>query len=367
MTDTEPRPPALSVEETIGQMLFPALRGSLQLGAALDQLQYWVEDLGVGGFIVFDAEVFEFPGDSGTLQRWAKTPLLFASDLERGVGQQLRGAPGLPDAETIGRTRSAELAREAGRITGAHAGAFGIRLALAPVVDVLTEKESAVLRRRTFGGETELVAELGAAWIEGCQSAGVAACAKHFPGHGATPEDSHTVQPTVTLEREALEQTHLMAFRRALESNVHTIMTAHVRYTALDPDRPASLSPAVTGTLLREDLGFEGVVLTDALIMKGIGEGVGEAEAAVQAVEAGADLLLYPEDVGACAAALRQAVSEGRLGAERLRRSAERIVSLKRRLGVLSSPGLRLENLELPRMREQAERLAKNIQSMVDG
>jgi beta-glucosidase len=215
-------------------------------------------------------------------------------------------------------------AREAARLTAREARDVGINWVFAPVVDVDIEPANPIVQTRAFGTIPEEVAELGAAWIMACQASGVLACAKHFPGHGRTLTDSHASLPVVASSRLALDA-DLVPFRRAVTAGVASVMTAHVAYPALDGSgAPATYSGPIIQGLLRREMGFDGLVVTDALVMEGALQGLHETEGAVRALQAGCDLLLYPNDVAAVARALGAAAASGALDADRLDEAAMR-------------------------------------------
>jgi beta-glucosidase-like glycosyl hydrolase len=251
------------------------------------------------------------------LQAESDVPLLIGADLERGAGQQFRGATPLPPLAALGALDDLEVTQRAGELTAREALALGVNWVYAPVADLDIEPLNPIVGSRAFGSDPERVAAHVAAWVEGCRAGGALSCAKHFPGHGRTTADSHVELPVVDAAREELEA-DLEPFRGAVEACVDAIMTAHVAYPALDPSgTPATLSPVIIGDVLRAGLGFQGMVVTDALIMEGVrGEG-GEGVAAVRALNAGCDALLYPSDVEAAALALDGSMSrtlaEGRV------------------------------------------------------
>lgn len=274
-----------------------------------------------------------------------RPPLLVAADQEGGVVARLR-APftEYPGAETLGLIDDETLAERFGRATAAELRAVGITVDFAPVVDVLTNPANPVVARRSFGPDPGRVGRLGAAVVRGLQGGGVAACAKHFPGHGDTDEDSHHTLPVVRHGRARLEAVELPPFATAIAAGVAMVMTAHVVYPALDPERPATLSPAIVTGLLRERLGFDGVVATDDLEMAAIAARFGWEEAVVMAVEAGCDLLLVCHDAARqrrAIAALRAAVAEGRLPADRIAASLARIARLAARFAPAGDPQVR--------------------------
>lgn len=249
---------------------------------------------GVVGFIFFGGEAEAARAAADELEARAGRRLLLGSDLERGAGQQFRGATALPPLAALGALDDLEVTRAAGALTGAEAVALGVPWVFAPVADLALEPENPIVATRSFGRDPERVSRHVAAWILGCLEAGAIPCVKHFPGHGRTVEDSHAALPTVQVSRDVWDVTDGLPFAAAVANRVPSVMTAHVAYPALDPSgRPATRSPVLIDGLLRGELGFDGVVVTDALIM----EGAGSADAAArEALGAGVDVLLYPPD-----------------------------------------------------------------------
>src|SRR5690606_19090652 len=251
--------------------------------------------------------------------------LLIGADLERGAGQQFRGATPLPPATALAELDDLEVTRRAGELTAQEARALGVNWVYAPVADLDLEPRNPIVGTRSFGSDPARAAAHVTAWIEGCHAGGALSCAKHFPGHGRTVADSHAQLPVVMTGRQGLEK-DLAPFRAAVRAGVDSVMTAHVAFPALDASgTPATLSEPIVQGLLRGELGFDGAVATDALIMEGVLEGGGGAEsAAVRAVAAGCDALLYPEDPAAVASALDAALG-GRLPRARVEAAASRI------------------------------------------
>jgi beta-glucosidase-like glycosyl hydrolase len=316
----------------VGRLLLPAVRWDAENGfrGAWDALERALED-GVGGFILFGGEAGAVRDLTEELQSRSRHPLLIASDLERGAGQQFRGATPLPPAAALGSLDDPETTRRAGEITARDARALGVNWIYAPVADVDLEPENPIIGTRAFGTDPAQVARQVAAWSRGCTDGGALSCAKHFPGHGRTVGDSHIERPTVRVDRALLEQ-DLLPFRSAVEAGVDAMMTAHVCYPALDRSgAPATLSRPILHDLLREEMRFEGLVVTDALIMEGFIEGIDEASAAVIALTAGCDALLYPEDTGAVIAAVESAIRDGRLARKRVEEALARIDRASRR------------------------------------
>ena len=266
-------------------------------------------EAGVGGFIIFDGERTAVQALTRDLRAAADGALLIASDLERGAGQQVRGLTALPPLMALARLGES-VVREAAQLTAREARDVGINWALAPVCDLDIEPRNPIVGTRAFGADAFDVAHLAGAWIDACQAEGVLACAKHFPGHGRTTADSHIELPVVDAGRE-LER-DLMPFRRVVAGDVASVMTAHVAYPAWDGTGVAATYSRTILDLLRHDLFFEGLIVTDALIMEGALTGGGEADEAVRAVRAGCDLLLYPHDLDAVLEALGKERGTGR-------------------------------------------------------
>lgn len=282
---------------------WPASRVTDRAGAALEA--------GVGGFVLFGGEADEVRELTRELRRTAGRPLWMASDLERGAGQQFGGALELPPpAALAAHPRREEAVRLAGGLTGRDARDLGINWVLAPVLDLDIEPRNPIVGTRSFGTDPHLVARLGRIWIDACQAEGVAACAKHFPGHGRSLVDSHVTLPVVSAPRPVLER-DLEPFR-AVAGAVASVMVAHVAYPALGADGPATFAPSVLAGLLRRELGFEGIVASDAMTMAGFRGGLpdgpsDEGHLAARAVAAGCDVLLYPEDLRAASAGIAAA------------------------------------------------------------
>lgn len=283
--------------------------------------------LGVGGFIVFGGPAGEAAELVSSLHARAGRPLLIGADLERGAGQQFPGLEELPPPGALGSLDDLDAVRAAGAATARDALSVGVNWVFAPVADLDRAPENPIVQTRAFGNDSAWVAACVAAWVQGCQGAGALACVKHFPGHGRTTTDSHAGLPLVSAGRTELDD-DLRPFRAGVRAGVASCMTAHVAYPVLDPARlPATLSPAILG-LLRTELGFEGAVVSDALIMEGAFTGRSESETYVQAIAAGVDVLLYPKDLAAAHAALIGAMRTGALMPARVSQALGRIDGL---------------------------------------
>jgi beta-N-acetylhexosaminidase len=235
----------------------------------------------------------------------------------------------------IGATGSEDMAYEAGRIAGQEARAIGVGVNFYPVVDVNNNPRNPIINIRSFGGDPKLVSRMARAYIRGFQGTGGMATAKHFPGHGDTSTDSHLELPRIDVDRARLDEVELPPFRAAIEEGVGGVMSAHIALPRVEPEGvPATLSKKMLTGLLRHDLGFNGVIFTDAMTMQGIAAHYPEGAAAVRAIEAGADIILYPTNVESTFSALKQAVLSGKIEATRLDESLRRILGAKVRLGI---------------------------------
>jgi beta-glucosidase-like glycosyl hydrolase len=310
-----------------GRLVFPALRWHEDTGFAHEERTIAEAlEFGAGGFILFGGTRDAVRALTTRLRREAGRRLLLAADLERGPAQQVQGLAELPPPLALSSLHDGAVIRGAGLLTGAQALAVGINWVLAPVCDLDLEPDNPIVQTRAFGSDPIQVGEQVASWIAGCEAAGALACAKHFPGHGRTVHDSHDTLPVVDVPADQLRATDLVPFQAAVEVGVATVMTAHVAYPALDPSgTPATFSPIILDEL-RRGLGFTGLIVSDALIMKGAHAGRSPAALAREAIEAGVDLLLYPDAPAEVARALTAAVRDDSEFAIRVGQAHERYV-----------------------------------------
>ena len=301
----------------VTRLIFPAIRWRDDTGFDHEwESIHQALALGVGGFIIFGGTAEAVRALSARLRSEAGRPLLLAADLERGAGQQFDGLTQFPPPRALTALDRPEVTRWAGEVTAREARGVGINWVFAPVADLDLLPENPIIQTRAFAAEPLLAARHVAAWIEGCQAGGALACAKHYPGHARTSADSHITLPVVSASREQLA-VDMVPFRAAMGAGVASLMTAHVSYPALDPSGlPATLSSTIIGELRLG--GFDGLVVSDALIMEAALAGRSEADAAVAALVAGVDILLYPQDTAAVAAALGAALASGRLPVARV-------------------------------------------------
>ena len=332
----------MSIKEMLGQSLMVGFPGHVAPPETLDLIAAGH----VGGVILFSRN-FASPEQArdltAILQRAAREaghllPLLIATDQENGVVRRTGpGATYFPGNMALGAIASEEATEAVARATGEELRALGVTMNLAPDVDVANNPANPVIGVRSFGGEPELVARLGAAAVRGYRAGGVAATIKHFPGHGDTGVDSHLALPVITADHARLDAIELLPFRAGIAAGTDAVMTAHIAVPALtgSPTLPATLAPQILRGLLRNELGFGGVIISDCLEMRAISEGVGIARGAVEALLAGADIILIShldERQRAGLTALREAVASGEISEDTVRAAAERVLRLKQRL-----------------------------------
>ncbi len=340
----------MTLREKVGQMLMPYVLGDFapEGSSSHERIVHMVEDQGIGGVIMSVGTPTDVAVKLNDLQRHARVPLLVGADLETGAGYRLRGAVHVPtDIElggatdfptlmAVGATGQPGLAYEMGRITAEEGRAVGIHVAFAPVLDVNSNPANPIINVRSFGEDPQWVATLGAAFVRGLEEHGMIATGKHFPGHGDTETDSHLELPVIRADRARLDTLELVPFRRAIEAGMEGVMTAHIAVPALNGGEtvPSTLSKPVLTGLLREDMGFKGLIFTDAMDMGAIVRRYGAGEASVRAVEAGADVLLMPPSVEEALQAVLDAVCSGRLDEARIDRSVLRILRAKQAMGL---------------------------------
>lgn len=318
----------LPLSEQVGRMLLVGFEGL----HAPDYILDWLAEGRIGGVILFARNVAspqQLAGLTRALQRAAKHPILIAIDQEGGIVARLRdGFSESPGAMALGAANSETLAERVSAALGAELHALGINFNLAPVVDIGHDSSNPVISTRTLGAEAERVSRLAVAEVRGFQSAGVGACAKHFPGHGNTPTDSHVSLPVVSGSLDFLWEYDLVPFRATVDAGVASVMISHVKFEALDPDYPSTLSPAIITGLLRDEIGFEGLIVTDCMEMQAITQNYGAGESAVLAALAGVDAMFFshtrPNQEAAYEALLRAAES-GRLPRVRIEAANARL------------------------------------------
>ncbi|MGW0930579.1 glycoside hydrolase family 3 protein [Streptomyces sp. NPDC002644] len=385
----------MSVEAKIGQLFVPYFYGTSATSPSQYDQERNLKELGVrtvaeliakyhvGGVIFFSgwANNIQDPRQVAALSDGVQraslalptpVPSLISIDQEHGANVRIgSGATQLPGAMALGAGRSLSDARTAGRISGAELAALGIHQNFAPVADVNVNPANPIINIRSFGADPGEVSRMVAAQVRGYQQAGVVACAKHFPGHGDTAEDSHTGLPVITHTREEWDRVDAPPFRAAIAAGVDSIMTAHLQVPALDPsNEPATLSPAILQGVLRGELGFDGVIVTDALNMRGVRTKYGDDRVPVLALKAGADQLLFPPAIDVAFNGVLAAVRSGEITEERLDESVLRILRLKDKVGLLrGSPYTSASEIErvvgARRHRLAADRIAERTTTLL--
>lgn len=329
----------LTIRQKLGQLLMVGFEGR-DIPVHMEQL---FRDYHIGNIIYFRRNVAEHTQVSQLSEalqqlsgKYNGIPLSIAIDQEGGMVARIdKDITVMPGQMTLGATGNVDHAYEAGRISGMELAQMGITINFAPVLDVNNNPQNPVIGIRSFGEHAELVAQFGVKMIDGYQSMGISACAKHFPGHGDTTADSHYELPSVAHGLERIHDVELVPFKAAIEAGVDQIMTAHVQFPALEPEgKPATLSYRVLTELLREELGFEGLIVTDCLEMNAISQGIGVGRGAVEAFKAGADLILVShliERQFAAFHALEAAFLAGEFDEARIDQSVERVLAMKRK------------------------------------
>src|SRR6202161_1431511 len=339
----------LTLEEKIGQVFMIWCRASflnvenpeyLQLRDAIEKYHVgsFAMTVRLDGPYLLRSEPYEAAELLNRLQSDSKLPLLFAADFERGVSMRLMGTTVFPHAMAFGGDGKKEDTENFGRITAEEARAVGIHWNFFPDADVNSNPANPIINTRSFGEGRAQVGDLVAAYIKGAHEAGMLTTAKHFPGHGDTATDSHLGVASVTVDRARLDSVELPPFRRAIEAGVDSVMVAHVTVPALDadPNHVATISTAVVTDLLEKQMGFNGLIVTDALDMAGLthlfANDIGRA--AVEAFKAGNDMLIIPADLGASYESMLKAVRSGEISQQRLNHSVLKILKIKGRLGL---------------------------------
>jgi len=329
----------LSLVEQISQMLVVRTCGMLydhqiqypRWELTRSDLQRLIGEFSVGGVIVMGGSAAEVALKVGEMQSWSKVPLLIAADVEEGVGQRFSGATCFPPPMAL-QDVSVKYAEAMGRVTAAESLAIGINWMLAPIVDVNNNPENPVINVRAFGITAGEVMGATRGFIAGAQQFPILTTAKHFPGHGDTSVDSHLQTPMLPHDRDRFDNIEFPPFRNAIAAGVDAVMSAHIFAPQLDPHNIATLSPHILTDILRGEMGFDGLITTDALMMAGVANLGDTGAIAVRAVLAGADILLMPTDAIATIEALVAAVELGKISRDRIRESVQRIWKAKQKV-----------------------------------
>ncbi|MFP7169327.1 glycoside hydrolase family 3 protein [Terribacillus halophilus] len=367
-TDVKAIVDGMSVEQKVGQMLMPDFRNWQEQGESKatgftemnDEVGSIIQKYHLGGVILFAENVVGTEQTvrliDGLQKASPELPLFITIDQEGGIVTRLQTGTNLPGNMALGATRSEKYAYQTGKIIGEELSSLGVNVNFGPSLDVNNNPDNPVIGVRSYSSNPELVSRLGIETIQGLQRQNVAATAKHFPGHGDTATDSHYGLPLVTHDKDRLQTVELLPFQNAIDEGVDMIMTAHVQFPAFDDTTyiskkdgqeilvPATLSKKVLTGLLREEMGFEGVIVTDALNMKAISDNFGQEEAVVLALKSGVDIALMPAQVNSLEMeknlasvydAVIEAIESGELPMEQVNASVERILKLKEKRGIL--------------------------------
>lgn len=343
---------SLSPRERAAQLIMPWVSGEYAAVGSpeYEQMRQWVQDEKVGGLVMSIGLPLNYGAKLNHMQRIARVPLLIASDMENGTGMRLGGSYALPSlipqgggtvfppVMSLGATRSADLAYQLGKVLGGEARAVGVHINFGPVLDVNSNPLNPVINTRSFSEDPALVSRLSAAYIRGAREMGLMTTGKHFPGHGDAATDSHIGLPVIARDRKQLDSIDFPPFKNAIDSGIDAIMTAHIAVTGVlgDSAPPATVAPYFMTDVLRKDMGFRGLVVTDAMTMGGVANRYGATEPLILALLAGADILLMPHDVHEAVEALVGAVNSGRITQSRIDASVRRVLRLKVQAGLRS-------------------------------
>lgn len=374
----------LTLREKAAQLIFIPFHGAAPNARSREYRQFMklVRETGVGGMVLVNwnngrltqkAQPYALGAFLNRMQKLSRVPLLVAGDFERGASMRVDGTTVFPQAMAFGAAGDLALARFEGQVTAREARAVGVQWLFYPVADVNNNPDNPIINIRSYGEDPKQVSALAAAFIEGTRADPhyrVLTTAKHFPGHGDTAVDTHLNMAVINATREHLDNVELLPFRAAIQAGVDAVMTAHIAVPALAPaDVPATLSPAILTGLLRGDMGFKGIIVTDALEMGGIAQGYSSGEAAVLALEAGADALVMPPDPDAAVKAILAAVQSGRLTRARLDESVARLLAAKERMGLDRRATVDLEaigdQIDMPEDQERAQDIANRAVTLV--
>jgi beta-N-acetylhexosaminidase len=341
---------SLTLREKVGQLIMPWVSGGYAAVGSLEfeQVRKWVENDRVGGLVLSIGLPLSYAAKLNELQLRARVPLLVASDMENGPGMRLSniyalpsllsqgGGTTFPPVMALGATGSDDLAFKLGQVLGTEARAIGVHVVFGPVLDVNSNPLNPIINTRSFGESPDLVSRLAKAYIRGARSTGLMSTGKHFPGHGDTDVDSHLDLPTIRADRARLDSVDLPPFRAAVGEGIDAIMTAHIAVVGVDGEdaAPATLSRGFMTGILRDEMRFGGLLITDAMTMGGVAKRYGATEPLIMALEAGADVLLMPRNVSDAIETVMTAVTSGRLSESRIDASVRRILTAKARAGL---------------------------------
>ncbi len=342
----------MTVEEKLGQMLMPDYRNwnGQNVTEMLPEIEQQIKDFDLGGVILFRENVVTTEQTARLVDAYQqaseKHGMFISIDQEGGIVTRLQSGTDMPGNMALGATRSSEITKDVARAIGEELGSLGINTNFAPTLDVNNNPDNPVIGVRSFSENPQLTAELGTAYIKGMQETGTIATAKHFPGHGDTEVDSHVGLPEVPYEMDRLREVELYPFQQAMNAGVDAIMSAHITFPKVDETKviskktgeevslPATLSHRILTGLIREEMNYDGLIVTDAMNMGAITEHYGTVDAAIMSVKAGTDIVLMPVGLQAVRAGLLEAIASGEIKEKRINASVKRILTLKVKRGI---------------------------------
>jgi beta-N-acetylhexosaminidase len=367
------------LRSAVAQMVMPRIEGRQLADPAYRSAMAELAGEGIGGFILFGGDIESTPRHLADLQSRAGLPLLVTSDVERGLGQQLDGGTRFPSqravASAVKRGSKKDIALLGSMLDAVRkeTRGAGIHVVFSPVMDVNNNPDNPIICTRSFGEDPETVEWFGRQYIRGLQQPrsdgkrDLLACVKHFPGHGDTDQDSHSVLPVIRADRSRLNRIELPPFREAVKDGVGMVMIAHLLVPALDPVKPVTFSKKVVTALLREGMDFGGIIISDALDMGALANEYPQDEIAIRAVEAGMDILLHPVDARTTIDAVVKAVEKGRLTEQRIHESVERIAAAKKQLGLFEKGSAAAGKIDYQEHRAIARELGRKALTVVRG
>ncbi len=330
----------LTTRQKVAQLVMPWLLGDYVPAddPTMRRAMMWVDSLQVGGIIISTGTPIDVAAKLNALQRRAPLPLLISADFEGGIVMRIAAGTGFPTQMGIGATGRPDDAYQLGRITAIEGRAVGVHLAFAPVADVNSNPNNPIINTRSFGADATDVARYVAATVRGMRDGGILSTAKHFPGHGDTETDSHLSMPVISASWARFDSLELVPFRAAIAAGVDAVMSAHIAVPSLNAGSrlPGTLASGVMTGILRDSLGFRGLITTDALDMGGVVKEISADEIVIRALEAGSDLLLMPADPAAAINAVTRAVESGRVSVARLDQSVRKVLGMKARMGLFA-------------------------------
>ncbi len=328
---------SLTLREKIGQMVVVGMSGEFTntTSEKFAVLRRHIEENKLGGFIISRGEANSIAAQTNELQKISKVPLFFAADYERGLRMQLRTGTPFTTNMGVGAAGDVQAAYRQGKIIAEEMRAIGVNWLFAPVADINNNPDNPVINIRSFGANPEKVGEFASALAKGVRDGGALATLKHFPGHGDTATDSHIGLAKISANKTQLEAVELVPFRAAISGGVDSVMTAHLAVpNVTGDDVPSTLNPKISNDILRNELGFKGIITTDSMEMGAIKKNYSDEKSAVLAVKAGADVVLLPNDAKKAIDTIEAAVKNGELSEARIDESVRRLLSAKYRLGL---------------------------------